>query len=86
MSNQDTVRRTQLGIVRSNKMDKTVVVEVSHKEKHPVYKKYIRRTKRFHAHDQSNQCQIGDRVLLIETRPLSKTKRWAVKEVVEKAR
>lgn len=79
-------RRTVVGVVRSNKMDKTVVVNVERFERHPVYKKFVRRSKRYHAHDQLNQCNVGDRVLLVETRPLSRTKRWAVKQVIEKAR
>ena len=80
-------RRKRLqGIVRSNRMDKTVVVEVQRLERHPVYKKYVRRTKRVHAHDEGNRCSVGDRVEIIETRPLSRTKRWAVVRIVEKVR
>lgn len=86
MSVHTESRRNVVGIVQSDRMDKTVVVNVERMEKHPVYKKYIRRSKRYHAHDEQNQCGVGDRVLLVETRPLSKTKRWAVKEIVEKAR
>ncbi|RMF13239.1 MAG: 30S ribosomal protein S17 [Candidatus Dadabacteria bacterium] len=79
-------RRRVVGVVRSNKMDKTVVVNVERIEKHPVYGKYVRRSKRYHAHDEQNQCNIGDRVMLVETRPLSRKKRWAVVEIVERAR
>lgn len=86
MAGHNDNRKQLVGVVRSNRMDKTVVVEVERIEKHPVFKKYVRRRKRFHAHDGSNQCQIGDRVQIIETRPLSRTKRWAVTQVVEKAR
>ena len=73
------------GVVVSNKMDKTVVVAISQQILHPQYKKYIRRTRKCYAHDEVNQCGIGDRVRIVETRPLSKKKRWRVQEVVEKA-
>ena len=86
MTSQNENRRFVTGVVRSNKMDKTVVVNVERKEKHPVYKKYVRRSKRYHAHDGQDQCSIGDVVRLVETRPLSKSKRWAVVEVLEKAK
>ncbi|MGD8371646.1 MAG: 30S ribosomal protein S17 [Syntrophobacterales bacterium] len=80
-----TLRKTQTGIVISNKMDKTVVVQVDRLVKHPTYKKYVRRRSKYTAHDESNACQMGDRVLIRETRPLSKTKRWQVSQIVEKA-
>jgi small subunit ribosomal protein S17 len=73
------------GQVTSNKMDKTVVVSIVTQKKHFRYSKYVKRTKKYMAHDQENQCQIGDRVRIIETRPLSKNKRWRVQEVLEKA-
>lgn len=79
------IKREVSGTVISNKMDKTVVVQVERLVKHPLYKKYIRRRNKFKAHDKDNVCQIGDRVTIIETRPLSKTKRWSVSQIVEKA-
>jgi small subunit ribosomal protein S17 len=79
------LRKTQTGVVISDKMDKTVVVQVDRLVKHPVYKKYVRRRAKFKAHDENNTCQKGDRVVIRETRPLSKTKRWQVSQIVEKA-
>jgi small subunit ribosomal protein S17 len=79
------MRRQVLGTIVSNKMDKTVVVQVERLVKHSLYKKYIRRSNRYMAHDADNSCQIGDRVLITESRPLSKVKRWRVSRVVEKA-
>lgn len=79
-------RKVLEGVVLSNKMDKTVTVQVERIEQHPVYKKFVRRRKRYHAHDERNQCTVGDKVEIIETRPLSATKRWAVRTIVEKAR
>ena len=73
------------GIVVSNKMDKTVVVVVSRLVKHPMYKKYVKRRSKYKAHDEQNRCAIGDRVVITETRPLSKDKRWRVRTIVEKA-
>src|ERR1044071_2863548 len=78
-------RKGREGIVVSDKMDKTVVVEVEDRDKHPKYGKVIRRTKRYKAHDDANECGVGDRVLLMETRPLSATKRWRVSRILEKA-
>ncbi len=80
------VRKTRVGVVVSDKMDKTVVVEVKRLEAHPLYKKIIRRRKKFKAHDPDNVCRVGDKVLIEETRPLSRDKRWRVKEILEKAR
>ena len=77
--------KTREGLVASNKMDKTVVVEVTTPKKHPQYGKYIRRTKRYMAHDEANECSVGDRVTIAETRPLSKNKRWRVQSIVERA-
>jgi small subunit ribosomal protein S17 len=79
-------RKIREGFVVSDKMDKTVVVEVEDRVKHPKYGKVIRRTKKYTAHDGGNACGIGDRVRLMETRPLSATKRWRVAEVLEKAK
>ncbi len=77
-------RKTRVGIVISDKMDKTVVVKVDHLVKHPVYKKYIKRRITFKAHDEQNTCTVGDKVLIVETRPLSRDKRWRVREILEK--
>jgi small subunit ribosomal protein S17 len=79
-------RKTRQGYVVSDKMDKTVVVEVQDRVKHPLYGKVIRRTSKVKAHDEQNSCGVGDRVLIMETRPLSATKRWRVVEILEKAK
>ena len=79
-------RKTREGLVVSDKMDKTVTVEVEDRVKHPLYGKVIRRSSKLKAHDEQNSCGIGDRVLLMETRPLSATKRWRVVEILEKAK
>ena len=78
-------RRQVVGTIISNKMDKTVVVMTERLIKHPLYKKYIRQRNKFKAHDKDNTCRIGDRVLITESRPLSKTKRWRVSRILEKA-
>ena len=78
-------RKIQTGMVVGDKMNKTVVVEVRTTVLHPRYKKYLRRRRRFKAHDAENDCRVGDRVEIIETRPLSKTKRWRVRKILEKA-
>ncbi|MEJ7757669.1 MAG: 30S ribosomal protein S17 [Nocardioidaceae bacterium] len=78
-------RKTREGLVHSDKMDKTVVVVVEDRVKHALYGKVMRRTSKLKAHDENNQCGIGDRVLIMETRPLSATKRWRVVEVLDKA-
>ena len=80
------LRKTRVGIVTSDKMDKTVVVSVRDKVKHPLYKKIVNHTIKLKAHDETNMCGVGDRVLLMETRPLSKDKRWRVVEIIEKAK
>lgn len=80
------LRKERVGIVVSDKMDKTIVVAVSERVKHPLYKKIVNRTKKFKAHDENNVCSIGDKVLIAETRPLSKDKCWRLVEVVEKAK
>ena len=80
------LRKTRVGIVTSDKMDKTVVVSVRYKVRHPLYNKIVNHTIKLKAHDENNECGIGDRVLLMETRPLSKDKRWRVVEIIEKAK
>ncbi|MBI4515048.1 MAG: 30S ribosomal protein S17 [Deltaproteobacteria bacterium] len=77
--------KVRQGVVVSDKMDKTVVVAVERLVRHPKYKKYLRRQKQYKAHDEQNQCGVGDRVLIAETRPLSRDKRWAVRAILEKA-
>lgn len=79
------MRKTMMGIVVSNKMDKTVVVAIEESTQHPIYKKIIKRTKKYKAHDEENTCNNGDKVKIMETRPLSKDKRWRVVQVIEKA-
>ncbi|MFA9379863.1 MAG: 30S ribosomal protein S17 [Acetanaerobacterium sp.] len=79
-------RKTRVGKVVSDKMDKTIVVAIVHSVKHPLYKKIIKRTVKLKAHDENNTCNIGDRVEIMETRPLSKDKRWRLVEVIEKAK
>lgn len=78
-------RKTRVGTVVSNKMDKTIVVAVEKKVIHPVYKKYVRRRVKFKTHDETNDARVGDRVLIEETRPLSKEKRWRLKEIIQRA-
>jgi len=80
------LRKTRVGKVVSDKMDKTVVVAIEDNVRHPLYKKIIKRTVKFKAHDEQNACGIGDKVMIMETRPLSKDKRWRVVEIVEKAK
>ena len=80
------MRMTNVGRVVSNKMDKTIVVAIEDSVKHPLYKKIIKRTVKLKAHDENNECSIGDRVRVMETRPLSKEKRWRLVEVIEKAK
>jgi small subunit ribosomal protein S17 len=80
------LRKTKLGIVSSNKMDKTITVNVERKVKHPIYGKFLKKTTKFHAHDEKNECSIGDTVRIMESRPMSKTKRWRLVEVVEKVK
>ena len=79
-------RKVRTGIVSSNKMSKTITVKVERKVKHPIYGKFIKKTTKFHAHDEKNEASIGDLVRIMETRPLSKTKRWRLVEVVEKVK
>jgi small subunit ribosomal protein S17 len=80
------IRKTEVGRVVSNKMDKTIVVAVEDSVKHPIYKKVIKRTVKLKAHDENNECSIGDRVRVMETRPLSKDKRWRLVKILEKAK
>ena len=80
------LRKTKLGVVSSNRMDKTIIVNVERKVKHPLYGKFVKKTTKFHAHDEKNECSIGDTVKIMESRPLSKTKRWRLVEVVEKVK
>lgn len=84
-NNRKKVKKSFVGTVLSDKADKTVVVTVVRRCKHPVYGKYVNRKKKFMAHDSENACRIGDRVLIEESRPLSKRKRWLVREIIEKA-
>ena len=79
-------RKTRIGVVTSNKMDKTIVVAVKDKVKHPIYKKTINKTTKFKAHDENNTCDIGDTVMIAETRPLSKDKNWRLVKIVEKVK
>jgi len=86
VSSERNARKVREGLVVSDKMDKTVVVAVEDRFKHPLYGKVVRRTSKLKAHDEQNSCGIGDRVLLMETKPLSATKRWRVVEILEKAK
>ncbi len=85
MNKERGMKRQVVGTVLSNKMDKTVTVQVERLVSHPIYRKYVRRRVRFAAHDQENACGIGDRVMITESRPLSKRKRWRVSQIIEKA-
>ena len=78
--------KTRIGVVTSNKMTKTITVAVERKVKHPMYGKFLKKTTKFHAHDEKNECSIGDTVKIMESRPLSKTKRWRLVEIVEKVK
>ena len=80
------LRKERTGVVISDKMDKTVTVAAKYKERHPIYGKFVTKTNKYQAHDEKNECNIGDTVRIMETRPLSKTKRWRVVEIVEKAK
>ena len=79
-------RKERIGVVSSNECDKTITVTVKYKEKHPIYGKFVNKTKKYHAHDEKNECSIGDKVRLMETRPLSATKRWRLVEIIEKVK
>ena len=80
------LRKERIGVVVSNKMQKSIVVEIERREKHPIYGKFIKKTSRFMAHDEKEECNIGDTVRIMETRPISKDKRWRVVEIIEKAK
>lgn len=80
------LRKTRIGLVVSDKMDKSIVVAVERKVKHPMYGKFVKTTTKFKAHDEENTCGIGDKVLIMETRPLSKTKNWRLVEILERAK
>jgi small subunit ribosomal protein S17 len=80
------LRKTRMGKVVSDKMDKTIVVAIEDFVKHPLYKKVVKRTARFKAHDENNECKIGDKVLITETRPISKDKRWRLTQIIEKVK
>ncbi len=83
---QRTLRKTRIGVVVSSKMDKTITVAIERKVPHPIYKKYFKKTTKLMAHDEKQECTLGDRVKIMETRPLSKNKRWRLVEIVEKAK
>ena len=80
------LRKTQVGTVVSDKMDKTVVIAIQDHVRHPLYKKIVKRTVKLKAHDEKNECKVGDRVMVMETRPLSKDKRWRVAQIIERAK
>jgi small subunit ribosomal protein S17 len=80
------LRKERIGVVVSNKMQNTIVVAEHRKEKHPIYGKFVNKTSKFYAHDENNTCNIGDTVLIMETRPLSKQKRWRLVEIIERAK
>lgn len=80
------LRKERVGVVTSNKMDKSITVAIKWKEKHPIYGKFVSKTKKYHAHDEKNECNIGDTVRIMETRPLSKLKRWRLVEITERAK
>ena len=84
-NSEKSQRQTLQGLVVSDKMDKTVVVEVERTVMHPLYQRYMRRRKKYHAHDETNDCKVGDQVKIVSCRPLSKTKRWRIAEVVRRA-
>lgn len=87
MSSSDrAIRKQRIGIVTSDKMDKTIVVEVVEHVRHPLYKKYIQKTLKLKAHDEQNECRVGDKVRVMETRPLSRDKHWRLVEIIEKAK
>ena len=80
------LRKERTGVVTSNKMDKSITVAIKWKEKHPIYGKFVNKTKKYHAHDEKNECNIGDTVKIMETRPLSKTQRWRLVQIIERAK
>ena len=80
------LRKTRQGVVISDKMEKSIVIAAKFKEKHPLYGKFVQKTKKYHVHDENNEAHVGDTVLIMETRPLSKTKRWRLVSIIEKAK
>ena len=80
------LRKERTGVVVSNKMDKTIIIAVKRKVKHPIYGKFVNRTSKYYAHDESNTCNIGDTVLIMETRPMSKSKNWRLVEIIERVK
>ena len=80
------LRKERMGVVVSNKMEKTITGAAKFKEKHPIYGKFVSKTKKYHAHDEKQECNVGDTVRIMETRPLSKTKRWRLVEIIERAK
>ena len=86
MAEVRNLRKTRTGLVTSDKMDKTITVAVERKVKNPIYGKFVKKTTKFHAHDEKGECGIGDVVKIMETRPLSKTKRWRLVEIIQKAK
>ena len=80
------LRKTRTGVVTSNKMDKTITISVERRLRHPIYGKFVKKTNKFMAHDEKNDCNIGDTVRIMETRPLSKSKRWRLVEIIERAK
>ena len=80
------LRKTRQGVVISDKMEKSIVIAAKFKEKHPLYGKFVQKTKKYHVHDENNEAHVGDTVLIMETRPLSKTKRWRLVAIIEKAK
>lgn len=85
-NNTRNLRKERVGIVTSNKMEKSITVSVERRQKHPMYGKFIKLTRKFHAHDEKNECNIGDTVRIMETRPMSKTKNWRLVEIIERAK
>lgn len=86
MENKRNLRKERIGVVVSNRMDKSIVVAIERKVMHPIYGKFMKQTTKFKAHDENNECNIGDTVLIMETRPLSKTKNWRLVEIIERAK
>ena len=86
MTEARKLRKVRVGKVVSDKMDKTIVVAIADNVKHPVYNKIVKRTTKIHVHDENNECRVGDKVEVMETRPLSKTKRWRLVQIIEKAK
>jgi small subunit ribosomal protein S17 len=86
MEDKRNLRKERIGVVTSNKMEKSIVVSETRRVKHPLYGKFVLKTKKYHAHDETNDCNIGDTVKIMETRPLSKTKCWRLVEIIERAK